>query len=414
VKRVGSLVVALFKDWGRNREAVFFAVLFPILLLVIFSTVFASGPVEFTVFVQNNDVVDGEPTNLSATFVDSLEGTDPITVQHIESGRNITDWSQANRTTGSKRVVVVPEGFARQVRNATVQARLNVIVDTVARARQGANDTQQAAFQDRLADTRDRVAANTSGSAEILFLSSSDDQTAPAIRGILTSVISRFNDEALGVDTPPTNLTTADLGAENLSSADYYLPAFIAALVLINGVMGLTVTVAGFNADGTLKRLAATPLRKRDWILATVIQQSILAVVLTGVMVVVAQVFFGVTATPGLPALALVLLAAIGFGALGMTLGSFVSDPDAASSLANAIAFPLMFLSGVFWEVELMPEFLQTLATLLPVYHFHRGLRRLMIVGTTDGVAVAFAFLGAMAAVFLALAVYTTGWRDFE
>jgi ABC-2 type transport system permease protein len=284
----------------------------------------------------------------------------------------------------------------------------------VARARQGANDTQQAAFQDRLADTRDRVAANTSGSAEILFLSSSDDQTAPAIRGILTSVISRFNDEALGVDTPPTNLTTADLGAENLSSADYYLPAFIAALVLINGVMGLTVTVAGFNADGTLKRLAATPLRKRDWILATVIQQSILAVVLTGVMVVVAQVFFGVTATPGLPALALVLLAAIGFGALGMTLGSFVSDPDAASSLANAIAFPLMFLSGVFWEVELMPEFLQTLATLLPVYHFHRGLRRLMIVGTTDGVAVAFAFLGAMAAVFLALAVYTTGWRDFE
>lgn len=414
MKRVGSLVVALFKDWGRNREAVFFAVLFPILLLVIFSTVFASGPVEFTVFVQNNDVVDGEPTNLSATFVDSLEGTDPITVQHIESGRNITDWSQANRTTGSKRVVVVPEGFARQVRNATVQARLNVIVDTVARARQGANDTQQAAFQDRLADTRDRVAANTSGSAEILFLSSSDDQTAPAIRGILTSVISRFNDEALGVDTPPTNLTTADLGAENLSSADYYLPAFIAALVLINGVMGLTVTVAGFNADGTLKRLAATPLRKRDWILATVIQQSILAVVLTGVMVVVAQVFFGVTATPGLPALALVLLAAIGFGALGMTLGSFVSDPDAASSLANAIAFPLMFLSGVFWEVELMPEFLQTLATLLPVYHFHRGLRRLMIVGTTDGVAVAFAFLGAMAAVFLALAVYTTGWRDFE
>lgn len=414
MKRVAALVVALFKDWGRNREAVFFAVLFPILLLVIFSTVFASGPVEFTVFVQNNDVVDGEPTNLSATFVDSLEETDPITVQHIESGRNITDWSRANRTTGSKRVVVVPEGFARQVRNATVQARLNVIVDTVARARQGANDTQQAAFQDGLAETRDRVAANTSGSAEILFLSSSDDQTAPAIRGILSSIISRFNDEALGVDTPPTNLTTADLGAENLSSADYYLPAFIAALVLINGVMGLTVTVAGFNADGTLKRLAATPLRKRDWILATVIQQSILAVVLTGVMVVVAQVFFGVTATPGLLALALVLLAAIGFGALGMTLGSFVSDPDAASSLANAIAFPLMFLSGVFWEVELMPEFLQTLATLLPVYHFHRGLRRLMIVGTTDGVAVAFAFLGAMAAVFLALAVYTTGWRDFE
>lgn len=413
MRRAGALLVALFKDWGRNREAVFFAVLFPLLLLVIFSTVFASGGAEFTVFVQNNDVVDGEPTDLSTEFVGALNDTEPITVRPIEAERNLTAWAQERQTMGSKRVVVVPEGFADEVRNSSMRARLAVISDLLDRSGDALNASQRATFQGQL-DRGQALFANES--ASLRFLSAGDDQTAPAVRGILASVVAEYNYRALGVDTPPTNLTGGSIqgaGGAGLSSADYYLPAFIAALVLINGVMSLTVTVAGFNDDGTLKRLAATPVRKRDWIVATVVHQSILAVVLTGVMVVVAHLLFGVSATPGPLAIVLVLLAAVGFGGLGMTLGSFVDDPDAASSLANAIAFPLMFLSGVFWEIELMPDFMQTLATLLPVYHFHSGLRRLMIVGTTDGVAVAFASLGAMALVFLPLAVYTTDWTDW-
>lgn len=411
MRRVGAILTALFKDWGRNREAVFFAVLFPLLLLVIFSTVFASGGVEFTVFVQNNDVVDGEPTNLSAEFVGGLNDTEPLTLRHIETGENLTAWSQDRQTTASKRVVVIPEGFADDVYDSSTRARLTVIGDTLTHT-SGVNETQKADFEAQLSQTRDRF---ENESATIRFLSVGDDQTAPAVRGILTSVVAEYNYESLGVDTPPTNITTGtlDTGTGSLTSADYYLPAFIAALILINGVMSLTMTVAGFNADGTLKRLAATPLRKRDWIVATVIHQAILAVVLTGVMVVVAHLLFGVSATPGPLAFALVLLAAVGFGAVGMTLGTLVDDPDAASSLANAIAFPLMFLSGVFWEIELMPDFLQTLATLLPLYHFHDGLRQLMIVGTTDGVAIAFGSLGVMTAIFLPLAVYATRWKDF-
>lgn len=412
MRRVGAILSALFKDWGRNREAVFFAVLFPLLLLVIFSTVFASGGAEFTVFVQNNDVVDGEATDFSEQFVGALNETEPLTVRHLDAGENLTEWSQNSQITASKRVVVIPEGFADDIYNSSTRAPLAVINDTLARTEGGMTDTQRADFEGQLRQTRERYGNE---SATIRFLSVGDDQTAPAVRGILTSVVAEYNYESLGVDSPPANITTGTLDTQTggLTSADYYLPAFIAALILINGVMSLTMTVAGFNADGTLKRLAATPLRKRDWIIATVIHQAILAVVLTGVMVVVAHVLFGVTATPGPLAFALVLLAAVGFGAIGMTLGTLVDDPDAASSLANAIAFPLMFLSGVFWQIELMPDFLQTLATLLPLYHFHDGLRQLMIVGTTDGVAVAFLSLGVMTAIFLPLAVYATRWTDF-
>lgn len=79
-------------------------------------------------------------------------------------------------------------------------------------------------------------------------------------------------------------------------------------------------------------------------------------------MVGVARLASGVTVVPGLLSMALILLGTIAFSAIGLTLGGVVNDQDGATSLGNAIAFPILFLSGVFWEIELMPAYLQTVA----------------------------------------------------
>jgi len=414
MRRIRTLVVVLFKNWLRSREAVFFSLAFPIILLVIFSLVFAGGSAHFTIFVQNEDVgADGRPTNLSATFVESLAENDVFTVKRIDPGQNLSQWARESRSSGTKRVVVIPDGFAEQVRNGSAEARKAVIIDTIDRVDADINDSTRASIRQGLG-RHGPNATNSTVPAEITFLTPSDDETGPAVRGILESHVATFNERALGVDQPPAAITTGTMNSRNLGAVDYYLPAFIATIVLINGVISVTSEVASFESDGTLKRLVATPLRKRDWILANVIQQSVLALVLAGVMVLVAHLAFGVTVIPGPLSIALVLLGAIAFSALGITLGSFIDDADAATSLGNAIAFPMMFLSGVFWEISLMPEYLQTVAELMPLYHFHRGLRRLMILGTTDGVALPFAILGVGAATFLALAVRVSEWQDLD
>ncbi|MFT4890769.1 MAG: ABC-2 type transport system permease protein [Halobacteriales archaeon] len=414
MRRIGTLVVVLFKNWLRSREAVFFSLAFPIILLVIFSLVFAGGSAHFTIFVQNEDVgADGQPTNLSATFVETLAENDVFTVKRIDPDQNLSRWARENRSSGTKRVVVIPDGFAGQVRNGSAEARKAVIIDTIDRVDAEVNDSTRDSIRQGLG-RQGSNATNSSVPAEITFLTPSDDETGPAVRGILESHVARFNERALGVDQPPATITTGTMNSRDLGAVDYYLPAFIATIVLINGVISVTSEVASFKSDGTLKRLVATPLRKRDWILANVIQQSVLALVLAGVMVLVAHLAFGVTVIPGPLSVALVLLGAVAFSALGITLGSFVDDPDAATSLGNAIAFPMMFLSGVFWEISLMPEYLQTVAELMPLYHFHRGLRRLMILGTSDGVVFPFAILGVGAAAFLALAVRVSEWQDLD
>lgn len=418
MRRVVPLLVALTRDWLRNREAVFFAFMFPVVLLLIFSAVFGGGGAEFTLYVQNNDLdASGEPTNLSATFVDALNETEALSVRSLDADRNVTEWAREGRTTGAARVLVVPDGFAEQVRAGSVEARQAVILDTLNRT--GATDPTDAGPNETDRDSIRRGmdamtdGTNATGPATVEFRAASDDETAPAIRGILESVVARFNEEAIGVDEPPASVTSVDLGRRDIEGVNYYLPALIAAVVVINGLITLTTVVAEFNADGTLKRLAATPLRRREWVLANVVQQALLALVTTGLMVVVAHLAFDVTVVPGPLSVALILLGAVGFAGLGMALGSAVDSPEAATSLGMGIALPLLFVSGVFWELDLMPGYLQTLATLLPVYHFHRGLRQLMVVGTTDGVAIPFAVLGVGAVGSVVLAVRATAWHDF-
>jgi ABC-2 type transport system permease protein len=411
VRRVASLVVALSKSWLRSREAVFFALLFPIILLVIFSTAFGGGSPEFTLAVQNRDVgPDGEPTNLSATFVEGLEDVDVLDVRPVAPDRNLTAWRESGDAGDASRVLVIPEGFADRVRNRSLRVRTAVIADTVDRVSGRLNDSQQAQVREGLGQARNTTAGTEP--VAVTYLTAPGDESAATVGGIVESVVFRFNQRALGVDEPTVTMNESGFAGADRPAAAYYLPAFIAAVVLINGVMTVPAVVARFENAGTLKRLAATPLRKRDWILATVVHQSLLAVLLTVVMVVVAWLLFGVTAVPGPLAFALVVVGAVGFTGLGVALGSLIPDPDAATSLGGAIAFPTMFLSGVFWELDVMPAALQTVGRLVPLYHFHRGLHRLLILETTDGIGVPFAVMGGLAVVCVGLAVVVTDWRD--
>ena len=416
MKRLRKLTTTLLRDWFRNREAVFFALLFPLILLVIFSTVFAGGPTDFEIGVQNNDVEpDGSPTELSAELVNALENVDPLTVKRIDATRDLSTAQNIEERTGQTRVLIIPAGFDERVRDESARVRAAVIQDTMARFEDDMSETQQGSIQEGLdqlvTDSTDETGQD---GADVLLLTVPDDEGSGAVTSIVDSVIATFNDRAIGVEEPTVSLTAEERGQAGLGAADYFLPAFIVAMILINGVMTVPSAVAGYKRDGTLKRLAATPLRKHEWILANVIQQSILAVGIAFVLIGVAWLGFGVTAIPGPVAIGLILLGAIAFTALGMIVGSLIEDPGSAISLGGAIALPLLFISGVFWELDLMPQSLQTVAEFSPVTHFHRSLRELMILDSTAGVWLTAAILGGLAAVFLLGATMVTDWQEFD
>ena len=192
----------------------------------------------------------------------------------------------------------------------------------------------------------------------------------------------------------------------------HILPGLIAAFIAINGIMGVTIGVTEYKINGTLKRLIASPLKKREWILANLVQQTLLAVLLVGVMVLLSIPTFNARVYLPFHTLMMVFLGAITFCSLGIFLAGIIEDKETAIGIANGIGIPMVVLSGVFIPLEVMPEWMQTVTKLLPVHYLYRALKEVMMLNNPGGLLKPFIILIVFTILFLFLAVKTVKWKD--
>jgi ABC-2 type transport system permease protein len=137
----------------------------------------------------------------------------------------------------------------------------------------------------------------------------------------------------------------------------------------------------GFPADkksGSLRRMRATPLRASQLILATALEYLLIGFLTVVVMFVVATLLFHFNMRGNY--LNLVVYSLIGtfcmFG-FGMAIGGWAKNENQSAPLANLVAFPMMFLTGVFFPTYLMPEWLQSISKFLPLTPVIEGIRRI-------------------------------------
>jgi ABC-2 type transport system permease protein len=190
------------------------------------------------------------------------------------------------------------------------------------------------------------------------------------------------------------------------------MPGYVAAFIMTNGIVGVTSTVLEYRRRGVLKRLAATPLSKKTWILGNVLAQTVLSLMLLVVMIMVGWIIFRVKAIPDMYSLSLILLGTLTFSGMGVFLGGVLRDVEAATALGNAIVYPMMFLSGSFWPLDIMPSFTQSVARALPLFYFGEGLRQTLTLQAPSMVLLPFAVMVSLAVIFVALAILKTRWRD--
>lgn len=360
---------AITRNWLRSRSGLFFSFIFPVLFLLIFGSIFGSSSSSIPLTVQNNDLVGGAPTSLSNSFVAALNSTHILSVSFLPTSSNVTTYvyDQASSFGGDPRVLVIPQGFAANI--------------TAGRP------------------------------VELSYTSSPDDQLGGQVEGVISGVADSFNFK-LANKQPLIGLSLISASVRPLSQVDYYMPGLIAAFMMTNGIIGLTNVATEFKRTGLTKRLSATPLTKLEWILGNVLSQSVLAVALAAVMIALGIGIYHTTVTIDLYTVLILLAGAIMFSGIGMTLAGLVKDPEAAAGLGNAIAFPMMFLSGTFWPVSIMPGFLQAVARVLPLTYFSQGLRDAMVVGNVSAALLNLGVTAGFAAAFIAIGARVTRWRE--
>jgi ABC-2 type transport system permease protein len=76
-----------------------------------------------------------------------------------------------------------------------------------------------------------------------------------------------------------------------------------------------------------------------------------------------------------------VVLGALTFTSIGYVIASFARTEEAANGITSVVQFPLMFLSGIFFPLEILPQWLKTVATFLPLTYLGDALRQTMVGG---------------------------------
>lgn len=178
-----------------------------------------------------------------------------------------------------------------------------------------------------------------------------------------------------------TAFSTQDFGPADaaISAAAYYLPAMLAAGVLLSGVQNLGVDIAMERSDGTLKRYGGTPMPVVSYFIGKLGQVFVTATLQAAVIIGVAALVFGVA----LPTDADAWLTFAWVFALGVTtsavLGIAISGVPRSGRSATAVIIPialvLQFISGVYLSFSLLPTWLQTVANVFPLRWMASGMR---------------------------------------
>jgi ABC-2 type transport system permease protein len=367
--RVTVVFKAITRNWLRSRSGLFFSFLFPVFFLLIFGSILGgtAGPIPIT--VQNNDIAGGGPTPLSQAFVSALNSTSVVKVTEISTNVNVTSYvqQQAGSFGGDPRVLVIPSGFSYNLSN--------------------------------------KIAVKLS------YTSSPGDQLSPRVTGVISNVMSAFGSSVLN-ESKLLSLSAVSSSTRALTQVDYYMPGLIAAFIMTNGVIGLTNIATEFRRSGVTKRLSATPLTKLEWVLGNVLSQSVLAFSLAALMILLGVAIYGATVIINAYVIVALVLGAVLFSGMGMTLAGIVKEPEAAAGVANAISFPMMFLSGTFFPVSIMPGWLQSVASVLPLTYFSESLRDSMVVGNFNATLLNMGATAALAVAFILLGSRATRWTD--
>ena len=203
---------------------------------------------------------------------------------------------------------------------------------------------------------------------------------------------------------------------EDFDFIDFFIPGIIGFTIMTSCIYGSIERNTKFRKDGILRKLLTTPITRAEWIIAKMLFMLFLSFVSTLVILVFGVLVWGVSLHINLFMIVFMIVIIIAtsflFSGIGMIIGRFVKEEETADMAGGAITFPMMFLAGTFFSLDMMPEFMQSIARILPLYYVNEGLRNAMIYTNIDKTILNTAIVLIFAAIFFLVGVFVTKWKE--
>jgi len=361
VKAVFRLARLSFVAALREKETLFWFVLFPLLLLSILTLVFGQlgqeGKMNFRVALADLDrgpsgrgqfaaVVEEVFLSLS---VPPGPGKEPLfTVRQPAPGEDerqfILEQTEAVRLGRVAVLIVIPEGFSA--------AALAALSGSGPPALLGVYGSRGDAASGMAATIVDQVAARLN-------------------RELLTVAGLYRSEEATAVRTE----WVGDTGAP-VAYVDFLLPGMVLMGFFVAGLFSVSGTILFSRDMKILRRYWVTPLRVLQYFGGFSLGYLAMCVLQFALLVLVGRFGFGASVTFAQPlAVVYLVLGAVTFLALGFLVASLAKTAQSGMAIANLVNMPVMFLSGLFFPVASLPLFLRVIVLVSPLNYVAEGLR---------------------------------------
>lgn len=197
-------------------------------------------------------------------------------------------------------------------------------------------------------------------------------------------------------------------------SVTHYMLATYGAFGVIGATLfGFGVGVATERGQGWLRLKRASPMPSMAYFTAKLIMALMFSALVVLGLFLCGYLLGGVRmpAASWLSLLGVLLLGVFPFSALGLAIG-YITGPNSAPAVINLIYIPMVFASGLWIPINLLPEFVQSVAPFLPPYHYAQ--LALNTIGASQGSSIWLhaVVLLVFTAVFLTVAVW--GYRRDE
>lgn len=358
-----KLTVAAIKMFVRSRQALFFSLFMPFVIMFIFGYIGFDKPP-----VVDVGLVTHQPSPSTSALISEIKSFPSFKIH---------------------------EGTLEEERASLNEGNLAVVLDVP---------------DDLVPVSR---AAHSSPQAITVYENAGQASQAQTVVAILNQFVDKASISAAGVE-PLFTLNEQSVNAHNLRYIEFLLPGLIALSIMQMSVFSVAFVFTQYKEKGVLKRLLATPMQPFQFVAANVITRLLVSLVQAAIFIAVGVILFKANIIGAYWLIALcVLLGALMFLGLGFTISGLSKTVDTVPAIANIVVFPMLFLGGTFFAVSNMPWWLQDFAKILPLTYLSSALRDVMTkgAGLTD-VAGDLGIMLAWSVVLIFLATVTFSFQE--
>ena len=313
------------------------------------------------------------------------------------------------KNTGASSISVVEVGHVGLLEQAQAQdpAQIGKAL-TVTRA------GSLAAALDDVRKGTDDAAVQQQGDALVVHYSIADQVTAGLVNSILSSIVQQANQLAAG-QPPRYQFSSSQVEDKSLKAIQYVTPGLLGWAIASGASFGAAITLVSWRKDKLLRRLRLSPVSTAAVVGARIGISVAIALVQMAVFLAIATTpYFGLRLTAyWWMAIPLVACGTLAFMSIGLLVGAFARTQQAATSITNLIILPMSFLGGAFIPLDFAPAWIRQASYVMPLRYLVTGMQDVMARGEGPAAAVpGIVIMLGITAVFTLIAVRVFRWDD--